>query len=157
MKAGIYIVKNKFSEVKYIVSLNGKEPFIRITNTICLDSFANGNLEKDHKVIQKILENPNDFEFTELSKEIETEPVKPVQVIKLSDELYEELIRDENILPDANLNNISVKAEIQAKLHITWEQAEELFKTVEFRYLTSDKWKKIEDLSTTEEANCVIQ
>lgn len=38
MKAGVYIVKDLFSEQKYILSLNGKEPFIRITNSISLSS-----------------------------------------------------------------------------------------------------------------------
>ena len=45
MKAGVYIVKDLFSEQKYILSLNGKEPFIRITNSISLSSFANGLIE----------------------------------------------------------------------------------------------------------------
>ena len=50
MKAGVYIVKDLFSEQKYILSLNGKEPFIRITNSISLSSFANGLIERDHKI-----------------------------------------------------------------------------------------------------------
>jgi len=68
MKAGVYIVKDLFSEQKYILSLNGKEPFIRITNSISLSSFANGLIERDHKIVEQILEDPTKFEFTLLSK-----------------------------------------------------------------------------------------
>ena len=57
MKAGVYIVKDLFSEQKYILSLNGKEPFIRITNSISLSSFANGLIERDHKIVEQILED----------------------------------------------------------------------------------------------------
>ena len=64
MKAGIYLVKDKFSEAKYLLSLNGKEPFIRIENCISLSEFACGKLEKDHRVVKEILENPENFEFS---------------------------------------------------------------------------------------------
>ena len=70
MKAGIYLVKDNISEKKYIVSVNGKEPFLKVSNAIELSSFANGILSKNNDFIQKILENPNNFEFNLLSKEI---------------------------------------------------------------------------------------
>ena len=137
MKAGVYIVKDLFSEQKYILSLNGKEPFIRITNSISLSSFANGLIERDHKIVEQILEDPTKFEFTLLSKEIESS-------IK-------------NIQPDGNLNKIAVTADIQGKLHISWEEAEKLFDIINIRYLEDDKWKKIEIKSSINEANSVIQ
>lgn len=156
MKAGIYVVRNKFKEEKYIVSLNGKEPFIRITNVILLSSFANGKLEKDHKVIQEMLNDPDNFEFIEFSKEIEQEPIKYQKKIVISDEEYEGFITNENILDDGNLNEILVKSKIQAKLHISWEEAIELFEVINNRFLTEDKWKILEK-SSMSEANSVIQ
>ena len=72
MKAGVYIVKDLFSEQKYILSLNGKEPFIRITNSISLSSFANGLIERDHKIVEQILEDPTNFKLQMIEKEFDT-------------------------------------------------------------------------------------
>ena len=127
MKAGVYIVKDLFSEQKYILSLNGKEPFIRITNSISLSSFANGLIERDHKIVEQILEDPTKFEFTLLSKEIESNKVEEnteSSNIQYTDEQYNEFISIKNIQPDGNLNKIAVTADIQGKLHISWEEAE---------------------------------
>ena len=92
MKAGVYIVKDLFSEQKYILSLNGKEPFIRITNSISLSSFANGLIERDHKIVEQILEDPTKFEFTLLSKEIESSKIEERNTesssIQYTDEQY---------------------------------------------------------------------
>lgn len=160
MKAGVYIVKDLFSEQKYILSLNGKEPFIRITNSISLSSFANGLIERDHKVVEQILEDPTKFEFTLLSKEIESNKVEEKNIesnIQYTDEQYNEFIDIKNIQPDGNLNKIAVTADIQGKLHISWEEAEKLFDIINIRYLEDDKWKKIEIKSSINEANSVIQ
>jgi hypothetical protein len=160
MKAGVYIVKDLFSEHKYILSLNGKEPFIRITNSISLSSFANGLIERDHKVVEQILEDPTKFEFTLLSKEIESNKVEEKNIesnIQYTDEQYNEFTDIKNIQPDGNLNKIAVTADIQGKLHISWEEAEKLFDIINIRYLENDKWKKIEIKSSINEANSVIQ
>lgn len=160
MKAGVYIVKDLFSEHKYILSLNGKEPFIRITNSISLSSFANGLIERDHKVVEQILEDPTKFEFTLLSKEIESNKVEEKNIesnIQYTDEQYNEFTDIKNIQPDGNLNKIAVTADIQGKLHISWEEAEKLFDIINIRYLEDDKWKKIEIKSSINEANSVIQ
>lgn len=160
MKAGVYIVKDLFSEQKYILSLNGKEPFIRITNSISLSSFANGLIERDHKIVEQILEDPTKFEFTLLSKEIESNKVEEnteSSSIQYTDEQYEEFISIKNIQPDGNLNEIAVTADIQGKLHVSWEDAQKLFNKVNIRYINEDKWKKIEIKSSINEANSVIQ
>lgn len=160
MKAGVYIVKDLFSEHKYILSLNGKEPFIRITNSISLSLFANGLIERDHKVVEQILEDPTKFEFTLLSKEIESNKVEEKNIesnIQYTDEQYNEFTDIKNIQPDGNLNKIAVTADIQGKLHISWEEAEKLFDIINIRYLENDKWKKIEIKSSINEANSVIQ
>lgn len=160
MKAGVYIVKDLFSEQKYILSLNGKEPFIRITNSISLSSFANGLIERDHKIVEQILEDPTKFEFTLLSKEIESNKVEEKNIesnIQYTDEQYNEFTDIKNIQPDGNLNKIAVTANIQGKLHISWEEAEKLFDIINIRYLENDKWKKIEIKSSINEANSVIQ
>lgn len=146
MKAGVYIVKDLFSEHKYILSLNGKEPFIRITNSISLSSFANGLIERDHKVVEQILEDPTKFEFTLLSKEIESNKVEEKNIesnIQYTDEQYNEFIDIKNIQPDGNLNKIAVTADIQGKLHVSWEEAEKLFDVINIRYLEDDKWNKM--------------
>lgn len=160
MKAGVYIVKDLFSEQKYILSLNGKEPFIRITNSISLSSFANGLIERDHKIVEQILEDPTKFEFTLLSKEIESNKVgenTESSNIQYTDEQYEEFVSIKNIQPDGNLNEIAVTADIQGKLHVSWEDAQKLFNKVNIRYINEDKWKKIEIKSSINEANSVIQ
>lgn len=160
MKAGVYIVKDLFSEQKYILSLNGKEPFIRITNSISLSSFTNGLIERDHKIVKQILEDPTKFEFTLLSKEIESNKVEEnteSSNIQYTDEQYNEFISIKNIQPDGNLNKIAVTADIQGKLHVSWEEAEKLFDIINIRYLEDDKWKKIEIKSSINEANSVIQ
>lgn len=159
MKAGVYIVKDLFSEHKYILSLNGKEPFIRITNSISLSSFANGLIERDHKVVEQILEDPTKFEFTLLSKEIESNKVEEKSIesnIQYTDEQYNEFIDIKNIQPDGNLNKIAVTADIQGKLHVSWEEAEKLFDVINIRYLEDDKWNKI-ITSSINEARSVIQ
>lgn len=159
MKTGVYIVKDLFSEQKYILSLNGKEPFIRITNSISLSSFANGLIERDHKIVKQILEDPTKFEFTLLSKEIESNKVEEKNIesnIQYTDEQYNEFIDIKNIQPDGNLNKIAVTADIQGKLHVSWEEAEKLFDVINIRYLEDDKWNKM-ITSSINEARSVIQ
>ena len=62
-----------------------------------------------------------------------------------------------NFQPDGNLNEIAVTADIQGKLHVSWEDAQKLFNKVNIRYINEDKWKKIEIKSSINEANSVIQ
>lgn len=160
MKAGIYLVKNDIDENKYIVSLNGKEPFIRISNAISISSFANGKLEKADSIIDTILENPNNFVFTELSKEIEnnnTEVSLEKEKITISKDEYDRFTQDIFINPDGNLNKIDVTSDIKAYYHIEWEDAEELFNLVNDHFLTYDKWERIKKKSSLiTEANSVI-
>ena len=42
MNAGIYLVTNKIEEKKYLISINGVNPFLSIDNAISLADFANG-------------------------------------------------------------------------------------------------------------------
>lgn len=107
------------------------------------------------------MEDPTKFEFTLLSKEIESSKIEERSTesssIQYTDEQYKEFISIKNIQPDGNLNKIAVTADIQGKLHISWEEAEKLFDIINIRYLEDDKWKKIEIKSSINEANSVIQ
>lgn len=137
MNAGIYIVKHKVKESMHIVALNGKEPFIRITNAINIAVFANEKIEKDHKVIEEILENPSDFEFTKLSSNV-CEPREETKVVRYTDKDYEFFIREENILPNRELNYVAVVAEIMARLDIDSTEASIIFNQVNKRYKEFD-------------------
>ena len=44
MKAGLFLVKNNITEKTFIVSVNGTEPFLRISNIINTTDFVNGKL-----------------------------------------------------------------------------------------------------------------
>lgn len=160
MKAGIYIVKDTVSERKYLVALNGIEPFIRITNAIDLTDFTNSKLEKDHKVIDNIMKSPNQYTFVYLSNEIEKEkseePMKREPIL-FEDEEYFEFIKNDNIDDCGDLILINTVSDIQAKYHITWNEAKEVFERVNNRFNKEDKWKRIkENSSLMSEANSVI-
>lgn len=107
------------------------------------------------------MEDPTKFEFTLLSKEIESSKIEERNTesssIQYTDEQYEEFVSIKNIQPDGNLNEIAVTADIQGKLHVSWEDAQKLFNKVNIRYINEDKWKKIEIKSSINEANSVIQ
>ena len=119
------------------------------------------SIERDHKIVEQILEDPTKFEFTLLSKEIESSKIEERNTesssIQYTDEQYEEFVSIKNIQPDGNLNEIAVTADIQGKLHVSWEDAQKLFNKVNIRYINEDKWKKIEIKSSINEANSVIQ
>ena len=138
MNAGIYIVKHKVKESIHIVALNGKEPFIRITNAISIEAFANERIEKDHKVIEEILENPSDFEFTKLSSNIKSEEKEESKIIRYSDKDYEFFIREENIQPNRELNYVAVVADIMSRLNVDTAEASVIFNRVNNRYKEFD-------------------
>lgn len=138
MNAGIYIVKHKVKESMHIVALNGKEPFIRITNAISIEAFANERVEKDHKVIEEILENPSDFEFTKLSSNIKSEEKEESKIIRYSDKDYEFFIREENIQPNRELNYVAVVTDIMSRLNVDTAEASVIFNRVNNRYKEFD-------------------
>lgn len=139
MNAGIYIVKHKVKESMHIVALNGKEPFIRITNAINIAVFANEKIEKDHKVIEEILENPSDFEFTKLSSNIcKSEEKQESKIIRYSDKDYEFFIREENIQPNRELNYVAVVTDIMSRLNVDTAEASVIFNRVNNRYKEFD-------------------
>ena len=49
MKAGLFLVKNNITEKTYIVSVNGTEPFLRISNIVSTTDFVNGKLNIDEE------------------------------------------------------------------------------------------------------------
>lgn len=138
MNAGIYIVKHKVKESMHIVALNGKEPFIRITNAISIEAFANERVEKDHRVIEEILENPSDFEFTKLSSNIKSEEKEESKIIRYSDKDYEFFIREENIQPNRELNYVAVVTDIMSRLNVDTAEASVIFNRVNNRYKEFD-------------------
>lgn len=160
MKPGVYIVKNNISERRYIVALNGVDPFIRITNTIDLVDFTNGFLSKDTKVINEIMETPNNFTFVYLSNEIESKPEvteENKKSIVIEKEDYDFFTRDENIDECGDLLFINTVSDIQARYHISWHEAEEIYQRVLETYNEEDKWKKIKEKSSSmSEGNSVI-
>lgn len=150
MKAGIYLVKDNIGESMYIVALNGKEPFIRITNAIAITSFANGSIEKCHEIIDKILEDPIKYEFIELSKEIEKPKEivqKPIDIVVTAEE-YKRFTKDEFIQTDGNLNKIDVISDIVAYYHVPWDVAEKLFETINHYFEEHDKWQRLKEKSS---------
>lgn len=138
MNAGIYIVKHKVKESMHIVALNGKEPFIRITNAISIEAFANERVEKDHKVIEEILENPSDFEFIKLSSNIKSEEKEESKIIRYSDKDYKFFIREENIQPNRELNYVAVVTDIMSRLNVDTAEASVIFNRVNNRYKEFD-------------------
>lgn len=139
MNAGIYIVKHKVKESIHIVALNGKEPFIRITNAISIEAFANERVEKDHKVIEEILENPSDFEFTKLSSNIcKSKEKEESKIIHYRDEDYKFFIREENIQPNRELNYVAVVTDIMTRLNVDTTEASAIFNRVNNRYKEFD-------------------
>lgn len=162
MKAGIYLVKDNISEKKFLVSINGKEPFLKISNVIELSVFANGILIKDNDFIQKILDNPDNFEFNQLSNEIEQN--KPVDVpqhnISITDEQYYKIINNSDNIDEAgNLKQIETISDIQATLLITWEDSEIIYHDIVVpRFENKDKWIYLKQkTSSMSEANSVLQ
>lgn len=162
MKAGIYLVKNKFSEAKYLLSLNGKEPFIRIENCISLSEFACGKLEKDHRVVKEILENPENFEFSLLSNEVEkTLEIRqePEELPTLSDDEYMRITQDEFIQPDGELSQVLAIAEINAVFHTDWDKSREIFTNIVLPRYEAEKWERLQlknRSSSISEATSVI-
>ena len=162
MKAGIYLVKDKFSEAKHLLSLNGKEPFIRIENCISLSEFACGKLEKDHRVVKEILENPENFEFSLLSNEVEKtlEIIeKPEELPTLSDDEYMRITQDEFIQPDGELSQVLAIAEINAVFHTDWDKSREIFTTIVLPRYEAEKWERLQlknRSSSISEATSVI-
>ena len=93
MKAGLFLVKNNITEKTFIVSVNGTEPFLRISNIINTTDFVNGKLNVDEEEKKSILEVPNNYSFNELSKEIEQVKEIPIEerLPKITENAYNKL------------------------------------------------------------------
>lgn len=146
MKAGVYVVKNKSSEQTYVVSLNGISPFIRISNAIAIQEFVNGKCERNHEVIQQIINSPNNFDFRELTNHVERPEESIVPSLEYTDEEYNKFTAANYIRADRNLDVGLVTAEIQATKHVDWDTASKIFVLVNNRYQFDTKWM----VSTTE-------
>lgn len=135
MKAGIYLVKNEITEEEYIVAINGKEPFLRITNAIKLSEFANGVLDLDENLIAEMLQEPSRFSLKELSSVVQTVPEPEQPEIEITDEVYKELISGA-INPDTDLLSMfEIIPRIQKKFNLSWEEAQAVYKDfVESRF-----------------------
>lgn len=134
MKAGVFLVKNNITEKTFIISVNGIEPFLRISNIISITDFVNGELKTDTEEKNSILEDPSKYEFKELSKEIERTEEIPVKekLPKISD-------KDYNILKSYQreggfLDRIEIISQITVLYNVTWEIGEKMFETIEKRY-----------------------
>lgn len=127
MKAGVYLVKNEITEEEYIVAINGKEPFLRITNAIKLSEFANGVLDPDENLIAEMLQEPSHFSLKELSSVVQAVPEPEQPEIDITDEVYKELISGA-INPDTDLlNKFEIIPRIQKKFNLSWEEAQAIF------------------------------
>ena len=51
MKAGLFLVKNNITEKTFIVSVNGTEPFLRISNIINTTDFVNGKTKLSNPIL----------------------------------------------------------------------------------------------------------
>lgn len=134
MKAGVFLVKNNITEKTFIISVNGIEPFLRISNIISITDFVNGELKTDTEEKNSILEDPSKYEFKELSKEIERIEEIPVkeELPKISDKNY-------NILKSYQreggfLDRIEIISQITVLYNVTWEIGEKMFEIIEKRY-----------------------
>lgn len=135
MKAGVYLVKNEITEEEYIVAINGKEPFLRITNAIKLSEFANGVLDLDENLIAEMLQELSRFSLKELSSVVQTVPEPEQPEIEITDEVYKELISGA-INPDTDLLSMfEIIPRIQKKFNLSWEEAQAVYKDfVESRF-----------------------
>lgn len=134
MKAGLFLVKDKITEELFIVSVNGVEPFLRISNIISTTDFVNGKLILDAEEKGNILENPNNYEFKELSKEIERSKEVPVEetIPTIDDTTYNKLKKYQR--EEGFLDRIEIISQIISIYKVSVSIASKMFEIIEKRY-----------------------
>ena len=135
MKAGLFLVKNNITEKTFIVSVNGTEPFLRISNIINTTDFVNGKLNIDEEEKKAILEVPNNYSFNELSKEIEQVKEIPIEerLPKITENTYNKLKTFQ--MEGGFLDKIEVISQLTVMYSVSWETAEKMFEIIEKRYM----------------------
>lgn len=135
MKAGLFLVKNNITEKTFIVSVNGTEPFLRISNIVSTTDFVNGKLNIDEEEKKAILEVPNNYSFNELSKEIEQVKETPIEerLPKITENDYNKLKTFQ--MEGGFLDKIEVISQLTVMYSVSWEIAEKMFEIIEKRYM----------------------
>lgn len=135
MKAGLFLVKNNITEKTYIVSVNGTEPFLRISNIISTTDFVNGKLNIDEEEKKAILEVPNNYSFNELSKEIEQVKEIPIEekLPRITENVYNKLKTFQ--IEGGFLDKIEIISQLTVIYSVSWEIAEKMFEIIEKRYM----------------------
>lgn len=135
MKAGLFLVKNNITEKTYIVSVNGTEPFLRISNIVSTTDFVNGKLNIDEEEKKAILEVPNNYSFNELSKEIEQVKETPIEekLPIITENIYNKLKTFQ--IEGGFLDKIEIISQLTVIYSVSWEIAEKMFEIIEKRYM----------------------
>ena len=135
MKAGLFLVKNNITEKTYIVSVNGTEPFLRISNIVSTTDFVNGKLNVDEEEKKAILEVPNNYSFNELSKEIEQVEETPIEekLPRITENAYNKLKTFQ--IEGGFLDKIEIISQLTVIYSVSWEIAEKMFEIIEKRYM----------------------
>ena len=135
MKAGLFLVKNNITEKTYIVSVNGTEPFLRISNIVSTTDFVNGKLNIDEEEKKAILEVPNNYSFNELSKEIEQVKETPIEekLPRITENIYNKLKTFQ--IEGGFLDKIEIISQLTVMYSVSWETAEKMFEIIEKRYM----------------------
>lgn len=135
MKAGLFLVKNNITEKTYIVSVNGTEPFLRISNIVSTTDFVNGKLNIDEEEKKAILEVPNNYSFNELSKEIEQIKEIPIEekLPRITENVYNKLKTFQ--IEGGFLDKIEIISQLTVIYSVSWEIAEKMFEIIEKRYM----------------------
>lgn len=135
MKAGLFLVKNNITEKTYIVSVNGTEPFLRISNIVSTTDFVNGKLNIDEEEKKAILEVPNNYSFNELSKEIEQVEEIPIEekLPRITENVYNKLKTFQ--IEGGFLDKIEIISQLTVIYSVSWEIAKKMFEIIEKRYM----------------------
>lgn len=135
MKAGLFLVKNNITEKTYIISVNGTEPFLRISNIVSTTDFVNGKLNIDEEEKKAILEVPNNYSFNELSKEIEQVKETPIEekLPRITENTYNKLKTFQ--IEGGFLDKIEIISQLTVIYSVSWEIAEKMFEIIEKRYM----------------------
>ena len=135
MKAGLFLVKNNITEKTFIVSVNGTEPFLRISNIVSTTDFVNGKLNIDEEEKKAILEVPNNYSFNELSKEIEQVKETPIEekLPRITENVYNKLKTFQ--IEGGFLDKIEIISQLTVIYSVSWEIAEKMFEIIEKRYM----------------------
>lgn len=135
MKAGLFLVKNNITEKTYIVSVNGTEPFLRISNIVSTTDFVNEKLNIDEEEKKAILEVPNNYSFNELSKEIEQVEEIPIEekLPRITENVYNKLKTFQ--IEGGFLDKIEIISQLTVIYSVSWEIAEKMFEIIEKRYM----------------------